>query len=172
VDGDCDYRGVVEMSEPSYIPVWQGFDPVRFWISPEMRRFESEIRGALDTFERERMPDGRALRLHFREIFAPQQVRCIDFRMEPLVGLLGLGMYPPPLNEEPAAGDVTLNADAFSRPEFRPLILPTLIHELAAHALGLGHFWRRGSVRCPLIEEDRINLSDEDRMALVTLYGV
>ena len=158
--------------EPPFIPCWSGPDPIRYWISPEMAQFRAEIQMAVLTFTRERMPDGRLLRLRFLEIGVYGLLRSIDFRLEPLVGLLGLGMYPPPLNAEPFAGDVTLNQDAFTRPEFRPLVLPTLIHEIAAHSLGLGHFWRRGSVRCPVIEEGRINLSPEDRQALITMYGV
>lgn len=159
------------LMEPPVIPFWPGPDPLRFWISPEMRRFDAEIRMAVLTFTRERMPNGRPLRLQFLEVGIPGLPRCIEFRLEPLVGLLGLGFYPPPVNDEPMAGNVILNADAFSRPEWRPLVLPTLIHEIAAHSLGLGHLWLRGSVRCPAIEEGRINLSAEDRAALMTMYG-
>ncbi len=158
--------------EPPFIPPWPGRAPVRYWIAPEMRQFRAEIEIALVTFTRERMPGNRPLRVAFTETDIPGQPRCIDFRLEPLVGLLGLGFYPPPLNAEPFAGNVTLNRDAFSQPQFRPLVLPTLIHEMAAHSLGLGHLWLRGSVRCPAIEEGRINLSAEDRVALLTMYGV
>ena len=151
--------------EPPFIPCWQGRDLLRYWISPEMEEFRAEINMALLTITRE------PVWLRFEEIRQPNQIRCIDFRLEPLVGLLGLGMYPPPLIQEPAAGDITLNRDAFSRFEFRPLVLPTLIHELTAEALGLGHLYLRRSVRCPHIEQDRINLAPEDRAALLTLYG-
>ena len=158
-------------AEPPYIPPWWGAEPIRFWISTEMRQFADEVRMALLTFSREKMPDGRPLRLSFQEIFAPQQSRCIDFRLEPLVGLLGLGMYPPPLNQEPQAGDVTLNADVFKNPECRPLMLPTLIHEIAAHSLGMGHVYLPESVRFPNITAGKINLAPIDRESLITVYG-
>lgn len=157
--------------EPPCIPCWQGPEPIRFYIAPEMRRFESDIHWALLAFLSERMPDGRPLRLKVLEVSVCGLPRCIEFRMEPLVGLLGLGFYPPPLNREPTSGNVILNMDAFSRSEFRPLVLPTLIHEIAAHSLGLGHLYLRRSVRCPYIEEGKINLSAEDRAALLTMYG-
>ena len=152
--------------EPPFIPCWPGPAPLRYWISPEMEQFRAEINMALLTITRE------PVWLRFEEIRMPAQVRSIDFRLEPLVGLLGLGMYPPPLIQEPQAGDITLNRDAFSRFEFRALVLPTLIHEVTAEALGLGHLYLRQSVRCPHIEEGRINLAPEDRTALVTMYGV
>jgi hypothetical protein len=152
--------------EPPFIPPWPRGTPLRYWIAPEMEQFRAEINMALLTITRE------PVWLRFEEIRQPHQVRCIDFRLEPLDNLLGLGMYPPPLIEEPMAGDVTLNADAFSRFEFRPLVLPTLIHEVTAEALGLGHLWLERSVRCPHIVRDRINLAPEDRAALLCLYGV
>ncbi len=154
------------LSEPLFIPCWLGRDPLRYWVSPDMEQFRAEINMALLTITRE------PVWLRFEEIQMPAQVRCIDFRLEPLDALLGLGMYPPPLIQEPQAGDITLNQDAFSRLEFRALLLPTLIHEITAEALGLGHLYLRRSVRCPHIEEGRINLAPEDRAALVTLYGV
>lgn len=131
-----------------------------------MRQFWPEIQMAMLTFTRE------PVWLKFNEVADPGLDRCIEFRLEPLVGVLGLGFSPPPMHPEPIAGNVILNADCFSRPEFRPLVLPTLIHEIAAHSLGLGHLYLRRSVRCPHIEQDRINLSAEDRAALLTLYGV
>lgn len=158
--------------EPSYIPPWWGCDPIRFWIAPEMRRFESEIRMALTTFERERTADGRALRLCFQEISAPQQNRSIDFRMEPLNGLLALGFYPPPLNGEPQAGDVAMNSTVdWNHLLCRGLVLPVLIHEIAAHSLGLGHLYLPESVRFPLVSAEKFNLAPMDRQALVTMYG-
>jgi hypothetical protein len=154
------------LQEPPFIPSWSGRSPLRFWIAPEMEQFRAEINMALLTITRE------PVWLRFEEIHQPCQVRCIDFRLEPLVGLLGLGMYPPPLIQEPQAGDITLNLDAFSKFDFRPLVLPTLIHEVTAEALGLGHLWLDRSVRCPHIVRDRINLAPEDRDSLLTLYGV
>jgi len=158
--------------EPPYIPPWWGRDPVRYWIAPEMRRFQAEIEMALLTFTRERMADGRALRLRFQEISAPQQSRSIDFRLEPLNGLLALGFYPPPLNQEPQSGDVTMNSTVdWNHPACRPLVLPLLIHELAAHSLGLGHLYLPESVRFPLVSAGKVNLAPMDRQALVTIYG-
>jgi len=161
------------LTEPSFIPVWAGWGPIRFWIAPEMRRFETEVRLALSTFERERTANGQALRLCFQEISAPQQGRCIDFRLEPLVGLLGLGMYPPPLNHEPGAGDVTLNSLVdWNRPGCRNLVLPVLIHELAAHSLGLGHYYDPVSVRFPMVSAEKVNLAAVDKEAFFAMYGV
>lgn len=151
--------------EPPFIPCWQGRAPLRYWIAPEMEQFRAEINMALLTITRE------PVWLRFEEIRMSGQPRCFDFRMEPLVGNLGIAMYPPPLNAEPFAGNVTINSDAFSRFEFRSLLLPTLIHEIASHSLGLGHLYLRRSVRCPHIEQDRINLAPEDRASLLTLYG-
>jgi hypothetical protein len=155
------------LNEPPFIPSWPGRAPLRYWISPEMEQFRPEINMALLTITRE------PVWLRFEEIHQPCQIRCIDFRLEPLAsGLLGLGMYPPPLIDEPMAGDITLNSDAFSHFEFRPYVLATLIHELVAEALGLGHLYLLRSVRCPHIESGRINLAPEDRASLLTLYGL
>ena len=156
--------------EPPYIQPWLGNDPVRYYVSELMKQFYTEIRMALLTFTRERLPGGKPLRLQFVEIFMPKQSRCIDFRWEPLVGLLGLGFYPPPLNDEPAAGDVILNSQVFCNPESHSLVLPTLIHEIAAHSIGLGHLYLIRSVRYPNITTDKFNLSPEDRTALLTIY--
>jgi hypothetical protein len=154
--------------EPKFIPSWPGRDPLRYWVSPEMRQFWPELQMALMTLSAPR----ERVWLRFNEVADPGMLRCIDFRLESLVNLLGLGFYPPPLNKEPEAGNVIVNRDSFIQPAFRPLVLPTLIHEIAAHSLGLGHLWLRGSVRCPWIEEGRINLSAEDRASLLTMYGV
>lgn len=153
------------LNVPPYIPPWPGRDPLRYWIAPEMHQFWLEIQTAMLTFSRE------PVWLKFNEVGDPGMTRSIDLRLEPLVGLLGLAMYPPPLIQEPQAGDVTLNREAFIQPEFRPLLLPTLIHELF-HALGFGDFYKMGSCRCPHIEEGRINLSADDRASLLTIYGV
>lgn len=152
--------------EPPFIPPWTGRDPIRYWISPEMRQFQEDIRIALLTFTRERVW------LRFEEIHAPGQHRSIDFRLAPLVGLLGLGMYPPDLNAEPASGDVTLNSLVdWTNPRCREMVLAVLIHELF-HALGFGHFYDPSSRRFPNIAATGVNLSAQDRAALVTIYGV
>ena len=151
--------------EPPFIPAWPGYAPLRYWVSPEMQQFRPEILIALLTFTRE------PVWLRLEEIQAPGQHRSIDFRLAPLVGLLGLGMYPPDLNAEPASGDVTLNSLVdWRNPRCREMVLAVLIHELF-HALGFGHFYDPSSRRFPNIAATGVNLSAEDRAALLTMYG-
>jgi hypothetical protein len=158
------------MNSP-YIPCWMGYEPIRYWISPEMQFCRSLIRLALDTWARERLPDGLPLRLRFEEIGTPDQPRSIDCRLEPLVGNLGIAMFPPSLIIETQAGNVTINANCNWRdPRWYELLLALLIHEIG-HALGLPESYLPESVMCPNIDCRKVNLARVDRDTITTLYG-
>jgi hypothetical protein len=152
---------------------WPGSAAIRFYISPAMEPFRVEIEMALETWHRETNPDGSPTRVSFSEIATAAQFRSIDFKLEPLVGVWGLGMYPPPLIIEPMAGDVTIDSgqdwdDAAFRSSY---LLALLIHEVG-HALGLGeNTTEPASVMNPVIAAGRINLAAIDKSMLLALYG-
>jgi hypothetical protein len=148
-----------------------GNDPIRYWVSPELEFCRPLSSLALQTWERERTPDGRPLRLHFEEVAIPGLPRSIDIRLAPLVGNLGIAMYPPPLIKEPFAGDVTINANCnWQDPRWRELMLALLIHEVG-HALGLPESYFAESVMCPNIDCRKVNLAAVDKEMVLTLYG-
>ena len=155
------------MNNPPFIPRWPGGDPIRYCIDASAKPYWAEIRTALDVWGREFAFNS------FVEVFEWWWHRTLVFRvadMGPNNPFLAQSMYPPPLIIEPYAGDVTLNAAVQWGGAARPLLLPTLIHEIG-HALGMGHFWATDSVMFPNIAEHTVRLSVDDRRMFRCLYN-
>ena len=156
---------------PPFIPCWMGAAPICFYIDPSMEFCRDLILLALETWRRERTADNKPLRLCFSETKFVGQGRTIEFRLGPLIGLLGLAMYPPPLITEPYSGNIIINNNVnWQDPRWHDLLLPLLIHEVG-HALGLPESYFAESVMCPNIDYRKVNLALVDKIAVRTLYG-
>jgi hypothetical protein len=85
-------------------------------------------------------------------------------------GILGHTFYPVPVNSEPVAGDMHLDADENWHAGGDIDIYSVALHE-AGHAIGLGHSDKPGDVMYPYYRS-RAALSKNDIGAAQTLYGV
>jgi hypothetical protein len=96
-----------------------------------------------------------------------QEERCIAFH--PVEGYTSIGLFPPPLSQEPYAGDVYLSRGALAMGQLYTLM--TCLHEVG-HALGLGHTAEEGNVM-HFREETRpfAALGPGDIRNIVALYG-
>jgi len=77
--------------------------------------------------------------------------------------------YPVPINAEPIAGDMHMDADENWHAGGDPDIYSVALHE-AGHAIGLGHSDNPGDVMYPYYRS-RVNLSAGDIKAARVLYG-
>lgn len=84
-------------------------------------------------------------------------------------GTLAHTFYPLPVNPEPIAGDMHLDADESWNVGGDPDIYTVALHE-AGHAFGLGHSDRPGDVMYPYYRRN-LTLSANDIGALRQLYG-
>jgi hypothetical protein len=84
-------------------------------------------------------------------------------------GILGHTFYPVPINSEPIAGDMHLDADENWHAGGDIDIYSVALHE-AGHAIGLGHSDKPGDVMYPYYRS-RSTLSVNDIGAARTLYG-
>ncbi len=83
--------------------------------------------------------------------------------------ILAHTFYPPPLNNEPLAGDMHLDADEDWQIGRNVDMYTVALHE-AGHALGLGHSDQPGSVMYPYYRLGAV-MSDDDIAAIRALYG-
>lgn len=84
-------------------------------------------------------------------------------------GILAHTFYPYPVNPEPLAGDMHLDADENWNVGADVDLFSVALHE-AGHALGLGHSDKPGSVMYPYYRQS-FALTAEDTMALLTMYA-
>ena len=84
-------------------------------------------------------------------------------------GILAHTFYPYPVNPEPAAGDMHLDADENWNIGADLDLYSVALHE-TGHALGLGHSDRPGAVMYPYYRQSSA-LTAEDIAALLTLYA-
>jgi hypothetical protein len=85
-------------------------------------------------------------------------------------GVVAHTFYPVPVNAEPIAGDIHLDADENWHAGGDLDIYSVVLHE-AGHALGLGHSDKPGDVMYPYYRRGAV-LSANDIGALQTLYGL
>ena len=151
-----------QFQNPSWIPAWQGKDPIRYCIAPEAEKFRPEIVNAFWTWK-----------LTFRSVPAYETRDCegprtIAYRLVPLWGWIGTAMYPYPLFPEPHAGDVWIsNFVDWNRN--RTLLAAVLIHE-TGHAFGLGESRDPQDVMYPFVNARRLWPSFSERRRMVCLY--
>ncbi len=84
-------------------------------------------------------------------------------------GILAHTFYPVPINAEPIAGDMHLDADESWHDGLDIDIYSVVLHE-TGHALGLAHSDRAGDVMYPYYRS-HMNLSSNDIGAVQSLYG-
>jgi hypothetical protein len=84
-------------------------------------------------------------------------------------GVLGHTFYPVPLNSEPIAGDMHLDADEDWHVGTKMDLYSVVLHE-AGHALGLTHSDRPGAVMYPYYHLSA-GLTDDDIAGIRDLYG-
>ena len=84
-------------------------------------------------------------------------------------GILGHTFYPVPINSEPLAGDMHLDADESWHVGLDIDIFSVVLHE-TGHALGLAHSDKAGDVMYPYYRS-HMNLSSNDIGAVQSLYG-
>jgi hypothetical protein len=84
-------------------------------------------------------------------------------------GVLAHTFYPAPLNAEPIAGDIHLDADEDWHAGTNTDLFSVVLHE-AGHALGLGHSDQPGSVMYPYYRMST-GLTADDIAGIQDLYG-
>jgi hypothetical protein len=84
-------------------------------------------------------------------------------------GVLAHTFYPSPMNSEPIAGDMHMDADENWHAGANTDLFSVALHE-AGHALGLGHSDRPGAVMYPYYRFSS-GLTDDDIAGVRALYG-
>ncbi len=84
-------------------------------------------------------------------------------------GVLAHTYYPAPINSEPIAGDMHMDADENWHTGANTDLFSVALHE-AGHALGLGHSDRPGAVMYPYYRFSS-GLTDDDIAGIRALYG-
>lgn len=160
-------------TNPDYIPIWQGRDPVLYCIDPAIEPLRPEILYAFWTWAAQ-----TGLRYaETKDCRAPRTIAYgLGSGMPP--GTLGTGSFPAyqtPEEQAPdgrrPAGDVLLN-DAIpwtAEPGLRDLALPLLLHE-TGHAFGMGESAHPEEVMYPVIQQGRIALTTRERATIRFLY--
>jgi hypothetical protein len=139
---------------------------------------ESVYRGEMERVFREW---SRYAPITFSEAASDDAARTISVRFARLAhgdtypfdgpgGVLGHTYYPAPLNAEPLAGDIHLDADEDWHAGTALDIYSVALHE-AGHALGLGHSDQPGAVMYPYYRANT-GLTADDIAGIQAIYGV
>lgn len=140
---------LVSVTNPGYIPIWQGREPIQYCLAPEVEPYREQVTWAFHQWAAQ-------TGLYSRETRDCAAPRTVAYSMAPL-GLerYAAAFYPPPLFPEPRAGDVVLNDAVRWQDSGAPLLLPTLLHE-TGHALGMGEDPDQAAVMCPWIAPGKL----------------